>query len=78
MKGLKWSTLPLIKGQVPVSKLCQQSPLQDLLGCLVLDEVDDDVLQSVVILRRCVLLGKSQKTSILQLYGLTRETETAE
>lgn len=36
--------LPLIEGQVPVSKLREQSPLQDLLGCLVLDEVDDDVL----------------------------------
>lgn len=43
--------LPLIKGQVPVSKLCEQSPLQDLLGRLVLDEVDDNVLKSVVILR---------------------------
>lgn len=67
---------PLIKSQVPVSKLREQSPLQNLLGCLVLNEVDDDVLQSVVVLRRCVLLGESQKASILQLYGLPRQTET--
>lgn len=45
------SKLPLIEGQVPVSKLCEQSPLQDLSRGLVLDEVDDDVLKSVVILR---------------------------
>ncbi len=38
------SNLPLIEGQVPVSKLSEQSPLQDLLRRLVLDEVDDDVL----------------------------------
>lgn len=37
-------TTPLIEGEVPVSKLCEQSPLQNLLGCLVLDEVNDDVL----------------------------------
>lgn len=45
------SKLPLIKGQVPVSKLREQSPLQDLPGGLVLDQVDYDVLKSVVILR---------------------------
>lgn len=70
--------LPLIEGQVPVSELREQSPLQDLLGRLVLDEVDDDVLESVVVLGRRVLLGKSQKTSVLQLYGLTRETRGGE
>lgn len=70
--------LPLIEGQVPVSELREQSPLQDLLGRLVLDEVDDDVLESVVVLGRRVLLGKSQKTSVLQLYGLTRETRDGE
>lgn len=37
-------TAPLIEGQVPVSKLGEQGPLQNLLGRLVLDEVDNDVL----------------------------------
>lgn len=36
--------LPLVESQVSVGKLCQQGSLQDLLGRLVLDEVDDDVL----------------------------------
>lgn len=68
--------LPLIKSQISVSKLCQQSPLQDLFGCLVLDEVDDDVLQPVVILRSHVFLSESQQAGILQLYGLDRHRAT--
>lgn len=68
-------TAPFIEGQVPVSKLCEQSPLQNLLGCLVLDEVNDDVLQSVVVLNRRVFLGKSQETCILHLDGLNKETK---
>lgn len=67
--------LPLIEGQVPVSKLCEQSSLQDLFRSLVLNEVDNDVLQSIVILGGRVLLGKSHKARILQLYGLNRNKE---
>ena len=65
---------PLIEGQVPVSELCEQRPLQDLLGRLVLDEVHDDVLQPVVVLRSRVLLSKPQQAGVLQLYGLSGET----
>lgn len=42
--GPEQSCVPLIKGKVPVSKLCEQSPLQDLFGRLVLDEVNDDMV----------------------------------
>lgn len=42
--GSQWPNPPLIKGQVPVSKLSEQSPLQNLFGRLVLYQVDDDVL----------------------------------
>lgn len=66
------SRSPLIEGQVSVSKLCEQSSLQDFFGCLVLNKVDDDVLEPVVILRWGVFLGKSQKASVLQLDGLNR------
>lgn len=37
-------TVPLIKGQVSISELCEQSPLQDLLGSLVLDEINNDMV----------------------------------
>lgn len=67
-----FDALPLVESQIPVSKLCQQGPLQDLFGRLVLDEVDDDVLQPVVILRSHVFLGKSQEAGVLQLYSLAR------
>lgn len=73
--GVKSNKLPFIKGQVSVSKLCEEHSLQNLFGGLVLDEIDDDILQSVVILRWCVFLGKSQKTRILQLDGLTKDKD---
>lgn len=53
---LKGSFLPLVKAEVSVCELHEQGSLQDLLGRLVLDEVNDDVLQSMVVLRRRVFL----------------------
>lgn len=49
-------TVPLIKAKVPVCELHEQGSLQDLLGRLVLDEVNNDVLQPMVVLRQCVFL----------------------
>lgn len=73
--GMKSNNLPLIKGQVSVSKLCEQCSLQNFLRGLVLDEIDNNMLQSVVILRWCVLLGKPQETGILQLDGLIKDKD---
>lgn len=49
---------PLIEAQVTVCKLLQQCPLNDALGCFVLEEVDQSVLQASVLLEGGRLLGE--------------------
>ena len=49
---------PLIKAQVAVCELFKKSPLNDAFRCLVLEEVNKDMLQTRVFLQSRLLLGE--------------------
>lgn len=61
---------PLIKAQVAVGELVQKSPLNDAFGCLVLEEVNKDVLQTRVLLQSCLLLGELVQSGVLLVESL--------
>lgn len=63
---------PLIKAEVAVSKLLKQRPLDDALGRFVLEEVDQSVLQTSVVLRSGLFLGELMQAGILLVKGLKK------
>ena len=65
-----YQRVPLIEAQVPVSELLQQCPLDNALGRLVLEEVDQSVLQTSVLLGCSLLLGELIQAGILLVEGL--------
>lgn len=67
--------VPLIEAQVAVSKLFQQRPLNNALGCLVLEEVDQSVLQTSVLLGCGLLLGELMQAGIFLVEGLKEKRE---
>lgn len=67
--------VPLIEAQVAVSKLLQQCPLNDAIRCLVLEEVNQNVLQTRVLLGCRLLLGEFIQAGILLVEGLRKHWE---
>lgn len=53
---------PLVEAQVPVRELFQQCPLYDAFRRLVLEEVNEYMLQTSVLLRSRLLLGELVQT----------------
>lgn len=68
---------PLIKAQVTVCELFQKSPLNDAFRCLVLEEVNQDVLQTSVLLRRCLLQGELVQAWVLLVESLEEAEEVS-
>lgn len=68
--------VPLIEAQVAVGKLLQQRPLNNAIGCLVLEEVDQSVLQTSVLLGCGLLFGELIQAGILLVEGLREQRET--
>lgn len=66
---------PLIKTEVAVSKLLKQRPLNDTLGCLVLEEVDQSVLQTCILLWCGLLFGELIQARILFMESLKEPRE---
>lgn len=67
---------PLIEAEVAVGKLLKQRPLNNSLGRLVLEEVDQRVLQTSILLGGGLLLGELVQAGILFVEGL-KEPENA-
>lgn len=65
--------VPLIEAQVAVSKLLQQCPLNNAFGCFVLEEVDQSMLQTTVLLGCRLLLGELIQARILLMEGLKEQ-----
>lgn len=64
---------PFVKAQVAVCELLQQSPLNDTLGRLVLEKVNQSVLQTGILLGGVLLLGELIQAGILLMEGLKRQ-----
>lgn len=65
--------VPLIEAQVAVSKLLQQRPLNNALGRLILEEVDQSMLQTSILLGSGLLLGELIQARILFMEGLREQ-----
>lgn len=68
---------PLIKAQVTVCELFQKSPLNDAFRCLVLEEVNQDVLQTSVLLWRRLLQGELVQAWVLLVESLEEAEEVS-
>lgn len=67
--GADW---PVVEAEVAVGEAIQQGPLDDAIGRLVLEEVDQGVVQSRVLLGSGLLLRQLKQTRVLLLERLGR------
>ena len=67
--GADWH---VVEAEVAVGEAIQQGPLDDAIGRLVLEEVDQGVVQAWVLLGSGLLLGQLKQTGVLLLERLRR------
>lgn len=74
-KTSSWSPQhkPFIVAEVFVCKLLEEGPFHNLLGSIVLKEVNEHVLQPGIVLRGWGLFGKEIKSGVLLVECLARK-----